>query len=571
MTFSVCVAAGSRATRSIEDLKAPALVRSGNLAVAWSPDNPWVSSQDDGDVLVVLDGRLHHPEAPVTEQPAMVLQRYRDRGIDLAKGLLGDFVLVLLDRAKRTLVVARDPVGVRPWYHATRNGQDAGTPTLATLVSLPWVDATLDERVAVHYLAAIEESAGETFYRGIRTIRPGQTWSTCEGTAKTVSHHSWDIEPDLRTSWEDAADRARDVLALAVRSRLAIADSATSQCSGGLDSSSVVGTAALLGAEGLTVARLLFDSPRADERMYSDAVIEHWGIPVVSTAPWIPAPEENDDLAARLARPVPDANFTMFLTLYRQLASQGRRDGLTGAGGDDAFIAMNIGPRVISALQLRRWDVLRDALPRSVQAVRASWTDVVRPTIGYLTPPRPGHGFPKWVSPRAIKEAGVRSRLRPRAAKVTGIVAIDERLSTLTSGYNAAILETSAAVYDHVGKRDSHPFLDPRFIRATYGLDPWWPTTGGHYRAFEVAAFRDRLPRVVAERRTKADFSEVFWPQILDDRRLEEVRCGPLNEVGWLDQEGFDDLLRDAKRGMANAAIPLFRCLALDRWVRTQQ
>ena len=171
---------------------------------------------------------------------------------------------------------------------------------------------------------------------------------------------------------------------------------------------------------------------------------------------------------------------------------------------------------------------------------------------------------------RAATQGELPALLGRQAKRVTGIDAIDERMSSFTSGYNASILETRAVIGDWLGRRESHPFLDPRFVRATYGLDPWWPTRGGHYRALHVEAFGDRLPTVVARRLSKADFSEVFWPQVLDDRELAKVRTGPLTTLGWLDPSGFDVLVVNAKRGMANSAIPLFRCLSLDRWMRVQ-
>ncbi len=144
----------------------------------------------------------------------------------------------------------------------------------------------------------------------------------------------------------------------AVRCRLEVAGPPTSELSGGLDSSTVVGTAALLGRDDLVVGRLLFEGTRADERVYSDAVIRHWGLRAVSEPPWVPSEEELWELTRQLRRPPPDPNFTMFATLHRALLGEGRPAGLTGLGGDDAFIAMGIGPRVVRAVKLRQGRVL---------------------------------------------------------------------------------------------------------------------------------------------------------------------------------------------------------------------
>ena len=178
--------------------------------------------------------------------------------------------------------------------------------------------------------------------------------------------------------------------------------------------------------------------------------------------------------------------------------------------------------------------------------------------------------MPDWVAPEAVRRADLPRLFRRRPPRVTGIAAIDERATNLTTGYDAAILEDRAVVAGLVGRRDSHPFLDPRVVVATYGLDPWWPSRGGHTRALQVAAFADRLPAYVAERRTKAEFSEVFWPHVLREEMMARVAGGPLAARGWLDRDGFERLVARGVDRKANAAIPLARCVSLDGWLRTR-
>lgn len=578
MTFTASVAAGIESSDSLARLcrrraedGEVSFAQHDDLLVAWSTNCRWIQTHDDGGQLVVLDGRLHNLSCPSGQQAKGLWERYRTQGTDVARDLLGDFVFIVLDRPRSSLLVARDPVGVRPWYQATAGPKHAGASDVASLVALPWVETGINEHIAIEYLAAIEESRGETLYRGIRTLQPGTTWYTTGRRAETIVHHKWVLEPELDISWADAAERCRAVFEEAIVSRLDADQTATSELSGGLDSSTVVGTLVQLGRKDLIVGRMVFDGPRADERLYSDAVIEHWGLREVSTKPWIPAHREMRELTDQLRRPCPDANFTMFATLHRALLETGRHDGLTGLGGDDAFVASGVGSRVVSAVKLRQKAVLRELSSEAIRHPRRSWAHVLRPTAGYLAEPwRVRRRLPEWVSKRAAAEADLPLVMGRHPNRVTGIAAIDERLSNFTSGYNTSILQTRAVIGDWLGRRESHPFLDPRFVRATYGLNPWWSTRGGHYRALHVEAFGDRLPTVVARRLSKADFSEVFWPQVLHDGELATVGAGPLVKLGWLDPSGFDVLVRDARRGMANAAIPLFRCLSLDRWIRMQ-
>lgn len=539
---------------------------SGGHAVAWDLGCPWIDVHDEGDVLVVLDGSVHDPPLPPSPSVALAA-RYRTEGTHVASGLLGEFVLAILDRTSGTLLVARDPVGVRPWYQAGAGAQHLGATDVATLASMDRVDTAIDEVVTLQYLAGLIGSQGKTFHRGIRTLLPGRTWHARGGAARTQAHHQWDVRPELDLSWEDAAARCRVTLDEAVGCRLPTGWPAASELSGGYDSSAVVGTALRLGHPDFVVGRLLFDGPRADERGYSDEVARHWGVPMVSAAPWIPTEEESVQLTRELRRPAPGPNFTMFVGLHTALRAVGRLESLTGLGGDDAFVAEPIGLRVVSAVQLRQARVLRQLAGAAARDPGHSWRYVVRPTLRHLAPwrgPRP----PGWLSEAATKRADVYGALRRPDPHRTGVAAIDARLAGLVSGYGASILEDRALLADRLGRRDTHPFLDPRVVQVTYGLDPWWPVRGGHYRALQVHAYADRLPPGVMARRSKAEFSEIAWPQTLDDHTLSRVRTGPLRQAGWLDLAGFDEVVGRAREGRANAALPLSRCVAVDRWLR---
>ena len=576
MTFAASVAAGPNAVDSLRAACASrpasldvAVPRHRDLAVAWARSCRWIDAHDDGDVLVVVDGRLHNAEDDGVGAAELISRRYRARGAEAAAGLLGDFVIIVLDRPAARLLVARDPLGVRPWYQVASGGRHAGATDLATLVALPWVDTALDEKMAIQFLAMVVESRGDTLYCAIKTLPPGATRVLDDGRARTLTDHRWQLRTDLDVGWDDAVERCRSLLDEAVRCRLRGSGPATSELSGGLDSSAVVGTLVGLRRDDLVAGRLVFDGPWADERAYSDAVVEHWRIPVVSAPPWMPDDDESEELTRRLRRPVPDPHFTMFTGLHRALLQHGRPDGLTGLGGDDAFAACSPGSRVASAVKLRQGAVLAGIARAAARHPRDAWVRFLRPALHHWAPWK-GDALPGWVRTEAAQRADLPRLFRRRPPRVTGVDAIDERIANITSGYDAAILEDRALVGDLAGRRDSHPFLDPRLIEATYGLDPWWPSRGDHTRALQVAAYRDRLPPAVAERRSKADFSEVFWPQLLKDEILTRVRTGPLVEAGWLDLDGFSALVANAQRGMATAAIPLSRCVSLDRWLRTR-
>lgn len=536
-------------------------------AVAWSGSSPWVSSCDDGAVLVVVDGRLHDPAPGQRTAAELLLERYLAMGAELARGVLGDFVAVVLDRPRRSLVVCRDPLGARPWYQAASGPRSAGASDVASLLSLPWVSDEVDDAAALAFLAGRSESRGRTLHRDIATLRPGTTWRSRPGSTSSWSHFTWQLEPEPTVSWDEAVARCREVLDDAVRCRVAALGAAASELSGGLDSSAVVGTAVLLGHHDVVVGRLLFDGPAADERQYSAEVAERWHLDTVSAPPTVLSWEQHHALAASLRRPVPDPNFVMFTNLHGALAARGRPGILTGLGGDDAFVDTGLENRLISAVQQRRREVLSSIARATVRSPRAAWRHTLRPVVRSLLP-RARRLPPAYIAPGIAARAGLTELYARPPVPLTGVRSIDVRAGGLTSGQVAANLEGAAVVDDLTGVRRSHPFLDPRVITATYGLDPEFPVRNGHYRALEAAAYADRVPASVSTRQTKAEFSETVWPLSLRSDVLDRISSGPLVERGWLDLPGLRNVLADARAGRPHAALPLARMTALDEWLR---
>lgn len=573
MMSTLLVVAGSGALEDVDRLRRSAdgdgmEIRSyGDHAVAWPASSPWLSSEDDGQVLVVVDGRLHRPATGDESAAACLRRRYLERGSTFAQGVLGDFVTVVLDRRSRSLLVSRDPLGVRPWYRAGSGSRHVGSTDVAALFQLPWVSDDVDEDSALAYLAGLSESRGPTLYRAVTSLAAGTTWTLQGGRATSRAHFTWEIQPEPPISWEDAIDRCREVLAEAVRCRIQAFDGSACELSGGLDSSAVVGTAVRLGHPDILVGRLLFDGRSADEREFSTAVIDQWGLPSVSTLPTVLSVRDSAELMAKLHRPPPDPNFTMFTGLHREFASRGADGILTGLGGDDAFIDTGMENRMISAVQQRRMDILRPLVASTVRHPHSLWWSTLRPTVRSLLP-RARRRPPDYIPPDVADRHGLTARFAEPPVRLSGVRSIDVRAAGLTSGQVAANLEGAAIVDDLAGIRRSHPFLDPRVITSTYGLDPWFPVRGGHYRALQAAAYADRIPDSVATRLTKAEFSEVAWPELLQPSVVARITTGPLVARRWLDPAAVDNVLRDARAGRSHAALPLARMSALDQWLR---
>jgi asparagine synthase (glutamine-hydrolysing) len=174
---------------------------------------------------------------------------------DAIARLVGDFALILWDRDRRRLHLARDFLGLRPLhYHLGRNFVAAASMPrgLHALAEVPY---GVDEGKVAEFLALMPERGPATFFEGISRVEPGQI-VTVEADGAVSAREHWRFEP-LSLGVKSAPEWAEAVRAMfetSVAARLRGAEAGVgAQLSGGIDSGAVVATAArLLGDAKLT-------------------------------------------------------------------------------------------------------------------------------------------------------------------------------------------------------------------------------------------------------------------------------------------------------------------------------
>ena len=205
---------------------------------------------------------------------AFVLEAWEAWGEDCLNHLVGAFSFAVWQPNRHRLFVARDHVGERPlFFHHSKN-LFAFASMPKALLTLPGVEALLDEEMLALHLAILPLPDGKTFYRNLRSLPHGHCLSvTPEGLTQREYWNPGDT-PRLRLR-NDAAylDAFRECFDEAVRCRLRTTGAIGTELSGGLDSSSVTATAArLLGDHGrglvafTHVPRVGFQAPIIENR-----------------------------------------------------------------------------------------------------------------------------------------------------------------------------------------------------------------------------------------------------------------------------------------------------------------
>ncbi len=170
-------------------------------------------------------------------------------------GVLGEFALASWSPVAHRLVLARDAMAMRPLYYRYEPGRRFAFASAARVLhSLPGVSREVDERAIADFLGWLPQRS--SYYRGISELGPGELLVMEDGELRIRRWHRFD--PDRRVTFVRDADYVDALLAeleRAVRARLRSRDGIGAHLSSGLDSGSVVATAApLLAAEarGLT-------------------------------------------------------------------------------------------------------------------------------------------------------------------------------------------------------------------------------------------------------------------------------------------------------------------------------
>ncbi len=172
-----------------------------------------VTTSPDGRFTLLLDAEIETPEDVLTAVAA--------HGNAAIERLRGGFALALWDADKRTLVLARDPIGMKPLYFATAPGRLAFASDVWTLAAAGFVEKRLSKRAIASFLATGSVVEPDTILEGVSPLPPATILTYHEGRARTSTYWEIPIEPrsdvDLRdveaTFSETEGDRTTSPLA----------------------------------------------------------------------------------------------------------------------------------------------------------------------------------------------------------------------------------------------------------------------------------------------------------------------------------------------------------------------
>ena len=431
----------------------------------------------------LLDGAVSHP---LETDADFLMASYERWGADLLEHLVGDFAFALWDGEREELLVARDPVGVRPLFLAQTPGGTVVASTLPAVLAGFDRNPPVDETYLAEFLHGLP-SPDRTIWSGITRLAPGHRCRIRRDGA-TTDRYWWPNREPLDQSPAQSAELLRTMFDEAVRCRLRAVGPVACDLSGGFDSSTIAATAVRLGAEVRPISLAYRIDPEAFELPHIQAVADHLGLsPDLIEAESLTTLDAIADIRAH-REPLFSIDATDTAARFDRAVALGCAVALVGAGGDELLYATEAGAASAPLRHLRdagkRWAARhpRGLVAGAIEGRRRRRGRRERP---WLRVPSPG-----WPSPEQLTQYDV--PWSPPAHELNDRLAAERGLEV------------------------RYPFLDRRLIELGLRVPPEHLGTGGHVRGLHRLAFGDRLPGAVAARTDKAELTGSFTRRMLD-------------------------------------------------------
>jgi len=524
----------------------------------------------------------------------VLMRAYERWGTECLTRLRGMFAFALWDARRSRLVIARDPMGIKPFYYAEKKDNwFVFASEVRALLQSGVLDSRIDRRSLAGYLAygAVQEPL--TVYEGIFSL-PRGCWQERDDRGSVVAGgRYWQFPLPERSQRQrrltDVVEEGRGILKESVRRHLLSDVQVGLFLSSGLDSTALLGlTPEKHNLDAFTVS--FPDHPEYNENLAAKVAAERFGVrhhdcPVSDSTAlnWIHKALESMD------QPSMDG-FNSYI-VSRAVREQGIVVALSGLGGDEVFGGYKLFrsvPRIYHALT---W---LTPFPKSVRTA-AAWfataftNDTVRQKAHEIAKVNPGLIGLYFRHRRLIGDSGLEAfGLRAHTLRLSEDFQVPElqyKGCYISSDLLSSVARLDAAFYlQNILLRDSDvfgmanslevrvPFLDLDLIEWAFRLpgDVLLPKgTPLKYLLRQICAeVYGKLPVASSKRGFVIPISAWLRGPL---REVMEVSLRTLRDSGLLDPTGIDDVQELFRREPNSPAWSrLWALVTLGFWLETQ-
>ena len=299
---------------------------------------------ESGDTAIIFNGEIYNYQELREDLVAkgykfkthtdteVILHGYEEYGEEgiLAK-LRGMFAFTIWDSKKEKLFGARDHFGIKPYYYALLDGDLLFGSEVKSFLKYPKFKKEVNEKALKHYLVFQYNPLEETFFKGVKKLRPGHYYIYENGKMEIKTYYNLTLDYKDMT-FDEAVRKIEKEVEESVKYHKISDVEVGSFLSGGVDSSYVVASA--LPDKTFSVG---FDNKGFNETMYAKELSDSLGIK--NFAKLITPDEFFEGInKVQYYSDEPHANLSSVpLYFLSKLASEQVKVVLSGEGADELF------------------------------------------------------------------------------------------------------------------------------------------------------------------------------------------------------------------------------------------
>jgi asparagine synthase (glutamine-hydrolysing) len=327
---------------------------------------------EDGSICLVFNGEIYNFRELRQELESkghifhshtdseVIIHAYEQWGLEVLQRLRGMFALGLYDLKQKSLLLARDRIGIKPLYYTWIQGKLRFASEIKAILADPQVERRVNHQAMYDYLGFEFVPAPETMFAGIHKLPAGH-FLLLQGQELRLEQY-WDLQfypqsPQL--SFAEAVEQMRDLLDQAVASHLVSDVPLGVFLSGGLDSSCLVALMRQHINGPLKTFTIGYKDKSFSELDYAQIVAEHCQTDHQVLLLDSLKPEYVEKTLWHLDEPMTDLS-TVPLYLLCQQAKEQVTVCLSGEGADESFAGYDR----FKASRMNRWFSLLPSVVR---------------------------------------------------------------------------------------------------------------------------------------------------------------------------------------------------------------
>jgi asparagine synthase (glutamine-hydrolysing) len=525
----------------------------------------------------------------------VVLEGWRRWGPAALEKFRGMFAFALADTATGELVLARDPLGIKPLLFAERGDGIVFASELKALLAALGSELRIDPGAMVASMLYYWIPEQRCAIQGVHKL-PAGAWARIRPNGKPEVRHYWRVQDVAAEAASHPAQDLGAVIEESVRAHLVADVPVSSFLSGGLDSS-IITVLAHRDAASVDAYTITFRpedqklEAMPDDAVYARKVARQFGIELHEI-------EISPDIAEMLPRmvdtldePIGDPAAINTLLMCEAARERGVKVILSGMGADELFGGYRKHLACVMASRYRR-------LPTALRWGARAAVSAMPVSIGDR-----GLRYPRWAK-RFMTFAELPEEARFRRSYT---LYDPEDLAALTgpdlAGHVQAVIDEHAAIYadnaldDEVNRMclaDSRlfmaglnltytdrasmaasvevrvPFVDKIVAGAAFSIKGEDKIRGRVQKAALKDAAENWLPSEIVHR-PKASFGAPLRAWVRNDLKelIGDVLVnGELTQEGMLRKDQVNRLIADEQAGRADYAKQIWQLLSMELWYR---